>query len=252
MACKFFDQYQGQEFYSSLISYVSSGPVAVFLVVADNAIEKMRALVGNEDPQQARLESPTSLRALYGKDTIHNAFHFSESSQCVIRDAGFFFTECREKLPCVAPNTAVICDSTCCIIKPHAVKEGLAGRIITDICAAKFKVVALEMFYLDRTHAEEFYEVYKGVLAEYAAMTEELALGPCYVLEIAGCSQETPKSFRSACGPMDPDLARKLRPQSLRARYGVDKVHNAIHCTDLPEDATMELEYFFRILTMKS
>ena len=35
-------------------------------------------------------------------------------------------------------------------------------------------------------------------------MTEELALGPCYVLEISGCSNETPKAFRSAAGPLDP------------------------------------------------
>lgn len=33
-----------------------------------------------------------------------------------------------------------------------------------------------------------------------------------------------------------------------RARFGVDKVKNAIHCTDLPEDGTLEAEYFFSIM----
>ena len=35
-------------------------------------------------------------------------------------------------------------------------------------------------------------------------MTAELALGPCYVAEISGCGEDTPKSFRDCCGPADP------------------------------------------------
>jgi nucleoside-diphosphate kinase len=34
----------------------------------------------------------------------------------------------------------------------------------------------------------------------------------------------------------DPELGKKLRGNSLRAKYGIDKVKNAVHCTDLPED----------------
>jgi len=40
--------------------------------------------------------------------------------------------------------------------------------MISDITAANFTIAAMEMFYLDRTHAEEFYEIYKGVLGEYS------------------------------------------------------------------------------------
>ena len=43
-------------------------------------------------------------------------------------------------------------------------------------------------------------------------------------------------------------MARTLRPQTLRALFGLDKVKNGIHCTDLPEDSVLEVEYFFRIL----
>lgn len=39
-----------------------------------------------------------------------------------------------------------------------------------------------------------------------------------------------------------------LRPKTLRAQFGVDKVMNGVHCTDLPEDGLLETEYFFRIL----
>ena len=55
-------------------------------------------------------------------------------------------------------------------------------------------------------------------------------------------------ALREACGPADPRVARVLRPQSVRAKFGFDKVRNAVHCTDLPEDGELETHYFFKIL----
>jgi nucleoside diphosphate kinase len=37
------------------------------------------------------------------------------------------------------------------------------------------------------------------------------------------------------------EIARALRPKSLRALFGSDKIKNAVHCTDLPEDAILEV-----------
>lgn len=37
------------------------------------------------------------------------------------------------------------------------------------------------------------------------------------------------------------EIARHLRPRTLRALFGVDKVRNAVHCTDLPEDGLLEV-----------
>ncbi len=54
--------------------------------------------------------------------------------------------------------------------------------------------------------------------------------------------------FRQLCGPLDPELGRVLRPNSLRARFGVSRVRNAIHCTDLVEDGDLETSYFFSSL----
>ena len=44
------------------------------------------------------------------------------------------------------------------------------------------------------------------------------------------------------------EIARHLRPKTLRAMFGKNKIQNAVHCTDLPEDGVLEVEYFFRIL----
>lgn len=37
-----------------------------------------------------------------------------------------------------------------------------------DIVTAGFQITGMEMFYLDRTHAEEHYEIYKGILPEFS------------------------------------------------------------------------------------
>ena len=54
--------------------------------------------------------------------------------------------------------------------------------------------------------------------------------------------------FRELCGPSDPEVAKVLRESSLRARFGVDKNRNAVHCTDLVQDAVLEVNYFFSTL----
>ena len=37
------------------------------------------------------------------------------------------------------------------------------------------------------------------------------------------------------------------KPQTLKPKSGL-QVQNAVHCTDLPEDGQLEVEYFFRIM----
>lgn len=59
---------------------------------------------------------------------------------------------------------------------------------------------------------------------------------------------DAPRTFREFCGPADPEIARHLRPATLRALYGKNKVQNAVHCTDLPDDGILEVQYFFKIL----
>lgn len=56
------------------------------------------------------------------------------------------------------------------------------------------------------------------------------------------------EAFRQLVGPRDPELARVLRPTTLRARFGITRQRHAIHCTDLPEDSALETSYFFSVL----
>ncbi|XP_061682156.1 nucleoside diphosphate kinase 7 isoform X2 [Syngnathoides biaculeatus] len=240
-AADFYVEHQSKPFFNSLVQQVSSGPVVALELVGDEAVSVLRNLLGLSDAAgaAAHKEAPQSARGQLGSDLAH----CSDSLSAAARELEFFFptTICHGPV-----NTALYSQSTCCIIKPHAVSQGLAGKIINSIAAAGFHISALQMFNVDRANAEEFYEVYKGVVTEYLDMVTELSLGPCMVLELHGA--DVAKTFRDFCGPADPDIARHLRPSTLRAIYGADKVKNAVHCTDLPEDAILEVQYFFKIL----
>ena len=58
------------------------------------------------------------------------------------------------------------------------------GKIIDIILEEGFEIPALEMLTLDKTTAEEFFEVYKGVVPEFVALTEHMTTGPCIALEV--------------------------------------------------------------------
>ena len=46
------------------------------------------------------------------------------------------------------------------------------------------------------------------------------------------------------------EIARHIRPRTLRALYGKDKVKNAVHCTDLAEDSTLEVRESFACIAL--
>ncbi|KAM4700417.1 nucleoside diphosphate kinase homolog 7 isoform 2-T2 [Discoglossus pictus] len=242
-AMDFYNEHQAKPFFHDLVNFMISGPIVAMEVVGDEAVSSWRKLLGPTNSSIARSESPQSIRAKFGTDGTRNAAHGSDSIASAARELEFFFPSSGGRGP---KNTAKLTDCTCCIIKPHAVSEGLTGKIINEILDAGFEISALHMCTMEKANAEEFYEVYKGVVAEYSEMMAELCAGSCVALEIRGA--DVPKRFRDFCGPADPEIARHLRPRTLRARFGKNKIKNAVHCTDLPEDAVLEVQYFFKIL----
>lgn len=143
-------------------------------------------------------------------------------------------------------TTAVLNNCTLCLIKPHILNEGNVGSVLEMILSAGFEISAMEMFNLSRPVVEEFYDVYKGVLPEYLPLIEHLSNGPMLALEVR--QENAVASFKELCGPHDPEIAKHLRPNTLRAKFGEDRVRNAVHCTDMPEDGVLECRYFFEML----
>ncbi len=68
--------------------------------------------------------------------------------------------------------------------------------------------------------------------------------GPCLALEVR--QENVVHAFKGLCGAYNPQVGKgRGERDTLRAQFGVDLHRNGVHCTDLPEDAQLECEFFF-------
>jgi nucleoside-diphosphate kinase len=140
---------------------------------------------------------------------------------------------------------------TACIVKPHIIKSGQLGSVLKMIqndSSSMFKIQEMEMFHFDKDGVTQFFDVYKGLFTYYENMIQHLIEGPCVFIKLSSSSSNVVEDFRELCGPSDVEVAKHLRPQSIRAQLGLNRVMNAVHCTDLPEDGNLECSYMDKIL----
>ncbi|GBG82864.1 hypothetical protein CBR_g36390 [Chara braunii] len=255
-AREFYKPHSQEPIFEEMVLALCSGEVIGMEIIGDDATARWLKLIGPRDPGIANLEAPNSLRARFGRDKINNALYGADSKEDMERLRTLFF-----ETPGFGKCPALQKDSTLCIIKPHAVLAGIAGEIIQHIMQS-FNISGMESFNISHVDAAEFCEVYRGVVPEYTLMVQELSSGPLIGIVVSGvknpvassdCEGTTeapPKTivgiFRDFCGPADSEIAKIVRPKTLRAMFGIDKVKNAVHCTDLDEDGLLECQFFFK------
>jgi len=238
---------RAKTFFDGLVDHMSSGPILALALVGQNAVRAWRELLGPTNPLEAKTAAPNSIRGQFGSINPRNAAHGSDSGVSSQRELDFFFGP-NSRLSTTASmgndNSA-----TCAVVKPHIVLSGGFGQVLTQIQEKGWNVTALQLHNFERANAEEFYEVYKEVVPEYEMMVAELCTGPCIALEVSSDGEDPATRFKKdVAGPRDPVIAKELEKGSVRALFGNDKVRNAIHCTDLPDDTKLELTYMFQIL----
>lgn len=243
-ASKFYAEHQGKSFYDELVNYISSGPIVAIEIAGLDAIAKWRQIIGPTNIDVARREKPNSLRALYAKSTTQNFAHGSDSPISAKRELGIIFGG-----KAISVNYE-IGECSLLIVKPHVFSSGVAGKVIAEIVANGLKIGGALVHTLDMNEAEEFFEAYRGVIEEYSQIVEEITSGPSLALQVIG--ENVVENLRAICGPRDSKVAKLIRPNSIRAKFGIDTVKNAVHCTDLAEDAQAECEYFFKLLQLTS
>lgn len=243
-AQEFYKEHTGKDFFEGLCEFVCSDYAVGLEVVGKDIIQSWRSFIGPTNSEKAREQAPRSIRSLFGTDGRRNAVHGSDSNESASRELNFIFGKGSR-----VKNIPQLSNCSCLIIKPHTIQDGNAGKIIDIVLSQGFEISSMEMFYLDKTTAEEFFEVYKGVLPEYAGIIDQVTSGPIIVMEVR--QENVVQSLRNLVGPHDPEIAKILRPKTLRAVFGQDRVKNSVHCTDLPEDGVLEVQYFFELLQEK-
>lgn len=219
-ALDFYEARRGENELPFILEHIVSGPIVAIVLVGENATARWKEILGPRDPIEARKTAPNSLRAIYGQDSPATSGFHGSSPETAETEINFFFPEGNTK----TPETFVhLENTTCCVIKPHAINEGKLGNIITSISNSHFKIIAAQMYYLSSTNADEFLEVYKGIITDYNALLVSFIDGPCVALEIGGKNSEmnVHEEFRKFCGPMDSEIAKQIRPNTLRAIYAI-------------------------------
>ena len=130
-------------------------------------------------------------------------------------------------------------ERTLAIIKPDAVKKEAIGDIIHRYEAAGLRPLAIKMIRLTKSDAEGFYDVHRQ-RPFFDTLTAFMASGPLVVLVLEG--KDAIKRNRELMGATDP---AKAAPGTIRAAYGTNIEYNAVHGSDSPDTARVEIGYFF-------
>lgn len=125
------------------------------------------------------------------------------------------------------------------MIKPDAVKAGHIGAILSQICEAGFKIVAMKYTKLSPEKAGEFYAVHSA-RPFYGELVDFMSSGPIVaaILEKDNAVQE----FRTLIGATNPAEAA---PGTIRALFAKNIGENAIHGSDSDENAAIEGAFHF-------
>jgi nucleoside-diphosphate kinase len=137
-------------------------------------------------------------------------------------------------------------ERTLSIIKPDAVAKNVIGQIYSRFENAGLKIIAARMMHLSRTEAEGFYAVHRE-RPFFNDLVSFMISGPVIVQVLEG--ENAISSHRDLMGATDPKKAEK---GTIRADFAESIDANAVHGSDAPETARVEIAYFFPSLNIHS
>ncbi|SFN23195.1 nucleoside diphosphate kinase [Formivibrio citricus] len=130
-------------------------------------------------------------------------------------------------------------ERTLSIVKPDAVARNLVGKIYDRFETNGLRVVAARMKHLSRAEAEGFYAVHRGK-PFFDSLVEFMTSGPVMIQVLEG--ENAILKNRELMGATDP---QKAAAGTLRADFASSIEANAVHGSDSPENAAIEIAWFF-------
>ncbi|HZF22498.1 MAG TPA: nucleoside-diphosphate kinase [Burkholderiales bacterium] len=137
-------------------------------------------------------------------------------------------------------------ERTLSIIKPDAVAKNVIGQIYSRFENKGLKVVAARMLHLSRAEAEGFYAVHRQ-RPFFSDLVNFMISGPVMVQVLEG--ESAIQKNRDLMGATDPKKAAK---GTIRADFADSIDANAVHGSDAPGTAAVEIAYFFPTLNIYS
>jgi nucleoside-diphosphate kinase len=130
-------------------------------------------------------------------------------------------------------------EMTLAIVKPDAVAAGNAGNILARLEKEGFTLRGLRVVHLTRAQAGGFYAVHRE-RPFFASLVDFMTSGP--VVPVALERDNAVLHLREVMGATD---VAKAAPGTLRNLFGTSIEKNAVHGSDSPDNARLELAFFF-------
>jgi len=130
-------------------------------------------------------------------------------------------------------------ERTISIIKPDAVAKNVIGEIYSRFEKGGLKIIAAKMKHLSKEDAEGFYAVHKE-RPFFGELVEFMTSGPVMIQVLEG--EDAVNKNRELMGATNPAEAE---PGTIRADFAKSIDENAVHGSDSPENAKIEIDYFF-------
>jgi nucleoside-diphosphate kinase len=140
----------------------------------------------------------------------------------------------------------VTVERTLSIIKPDAVAKNVIGKILSRFESNGLRIAAARMMHLSRQQAEGFYAVHRE-RPFFKDLVDFMVSGPIMIQVLEG--ENAIQKNRDLMGATDP---KKAAAGTIRADFAESIDANAVHGSDGPETAKVEIAYFFPALDVCS
>jgi len=90
MAERHYDVHRDKPFFSSLVDFITSGPVIAAVIEGQNAVDVVRQMMGETNPLKA---APGTIRGDFGLEVQENLVHGSDSEENAQEEISLFFSD---------------------------------------------------------------------------------------------------------------------------------------------------------------
>ena len=198
-------------------NHMQSGPSLVAIIEGSDAIRRLQELIGNAE---------VGLRSQYGTDSVRDAFYCSSSEQDAMRDIDFWInpneSTCRT-IPDASSGYSV--EDTLALVKP-GFSECNYDEISSIIAGHGFEIVSECRFHLTPAMLSELYPEMKSN-HDYSKATEYLLSGPVVAFQLR--RESALKGWRHLMGSVDLKKTQEERFDSIRDKFALNMIENAVH-----------------------
>ncbi|XP_024413689.2 thioredoxin domain-containing protein 3 [Desmodus rotundus] len=203
-------EYENEDYFENLIENMTSGPSLALVLLRDNGLQHWKKLIGPSTVEEAKGCLSESLCVQFATESLPiNQLYGSDSLEAAEREIQYFFPP----------------QSTLALIKPHVTQEQ-REEIFNLIKESGFDITQMKEMLLTKEQADKIY--FKIVKKSfYKDVLEILSEGPSLVMVLTKWNAAS--EWRRLMGPTDPDEAKLLSPDSIRARFGRSVLRNVVH-----------------------